>query len=290
MNSGVALVTDSSSQLTPELAARFDARVVPITVTIDGHDHLEGVDLTADDFYLRLASSGSSLDLTTTQPSAAAFARVFEEAVTDGWTDVLAVIVGSSYSGAYNAAELAARTVADRHTGVVIDVVDSGTASFGVGAAVWAAADVIAAGGDRRTARRAAVERAAATSSVFVIEGLSLARRSGRFDSVDLGSEPPAGTEDVAVLASSPAGLEVLGAATDAGDAIDLMVEFLTSSGGPVAVAVGWAAPTVADVTAEFRRRLAAEPTIVELVDYRVGPSIAVHTGPETVGAFVFPV
>ncbi|MEZ5297834.1 MAG: DegV family protein [Ilumatobacteraceae bacterium] len=47
----IGIVTDSNSQLTAELAERFGVEVVPMTVTIDGDDHLEGVDLDADDFY-----------------------------------------------------------------------------------------------------------------------------------------------------------------------------------------------------------------------------------------------
>lgn len=287
MTSTIALVTDSSSQLPPELASRFGVRIVPVTLTIDGRDHLEGVDLSADEFFEFLERSDGSPELATTQPSAAAFAEVFDAAIADGQREVLAIVVGSAYSGARNSAELAARMVAGRHHDVVIEVVDSGTASFGISCAVWAAADALAAGGGLRAARQAAIDRAAVTSSVFVIDGLTLARRSGRFAGVDL--DPDGAVDDVAVLTSGPSGLDVIGSAADAGHAIDLMVEFLTARGEPIRVAVGRAGPAVDDVTAEFRRRLVDEPTVREVVDYRVGPSIALHTGPNTVGAFVFP-
>ena len=36
----IGIVTDSNSQLTAELAERFGVEVVPMTVTIDGDDHL----------------------------------------------------------------------------------------------------------------------------------------------------------------------------------------------------------------------------------------------------------
>lgn len=284
----IALVTDSSSQLSPELAARFSARVVPVTVTVAGVDHREGVDVSADDFFELLREAEASglgvPDVATVQPSAAAFVATFEEAIADGADAVLVVLVGSAYSGAVNSAEVAARAVMSRDPDVIVSVVDSAAASFGISCAVWAAADAIAAGGDLAAAREAALERAACTSSVFVIDGLGLARRSGRFGQVELET----GTE-VMVFASSPAGLDTIGNAASAADAIDMMVGSIISTGQPVVVAVGRAGPQVDEVTAAFRARLLAEPSVVELVDYRVGPSIAVHTGAATVGAFVFP-
>jgi len=52
----IGLVTDSNAQLPPELVERYGVEVVPLTVTIDGVDHLEGVDLDADGFYDRFAT------------------------------------------------------------------------------------------------------------------------------------------------------------------------------------------------------------------------------------------
>ena len=47
----IGLVVDSNSQMPVDLARRFGIVVVPLTVTIDGADRLEGVDLVADEFY-----------------------------------------------------------------------------------------------------------------------------------------------------------------------------------------------------------------------------------------------
>jgi len=47
----IGLVTDSNSQITRELVERFGIEVVPLTVTIDGAEFSEGIDLDADEFY-----------------------------------------------------------------------------------------------------------------------------------------------------------------------------------------------------------------------------------------------
>lgn len=282
--SGVGLVTDSASQLTDALARRFGARVVPVTVTIDGTDHLEGVGLSTDDFYEKLATTSPTPELATTQPSPAAFVEAFEEVLRGGSEQILAVLVGSAYSGAVNSAEVAARKVRERHPDAVIAIVDSATASFGISCSLWAAADVLGGGGSFEAAREAAMDRAAVTTSVFVLDGLELANRSGRFGQLDLAS-----SEGVAVFASGPEGFESLGDVRSAVEGVEVMVERVRAGGIPVVCAVGWAAPSTNEVTAAFHDRLVEEPLVTEIVHYRVGPSIAVHTGPNTVGGFFFP-
>jgi hypothetical protein len=51
----------------------------------------------------------------------------------------------------------------------------------------------------------------------------------------------------------------------------------------------------IADRTAEpfwvaMEARLRVEPQVVDLVRYRVGPSVGAHTGPGTAGGFWYPV
>ncbi|MEM8709299.1 MAG: DegV family protein, partial [Actinomycetota bacterium] len=127
----VGFVTDSASQIPAELAARIGAHVVPIVVTIDGVDHREGVDLTADAFWDTL--TGQELpEVGTSQPSPGELAAAYEAAIAAGAQAIVSVHVGSDVSGTVNAAHLAAELVS-----VPVHVVDSGTASFGVAACLW---------------------------------------------------------------------------------------------------------------------------------------------------------
>lgn len=47
----IRVCCDSGAQLDAELAERLGIEVVPLTVTVDGVSHLEGVDLDADGFW-----------------------------------------------------------------------------------------------------------------------------------------------------------------------------------------------------------------------------------------------
>lgn len=278
----IALLTDSASQMPPSLADRLGVAVVPVTVTIDGVDHLEGDELTPEAFYQQLATVEALPTIATSQPSASAFVSAFEAQIETGATAVLAVLVGSAYSGAVNSAQVAARTMRQRHPDVEIGIVDSGTASFGISCAVWAAADAIAAGADLAGANDAAMARSAVTGSVFMIDGTELAQRSGRFGDVDLGTGIP-------VLASGPEGLSSLGEVQSIESGVEMMAEQLLARAPKVVVAVGRASVETEPVTNALIERLQIESVVADLVEYRVGPSIAAHTGPNTVGGFSFP-
>ena len=82
----IALVTDSNAQLPAELRERFGVRVVPLTVVVDGEDHLEGVDLDAAEFYERLTRGAS---VSTAAPSPGLFAEAYTEAVESGAEAIL---------------------------------------------------------------------------------------------------------------------------------------------------------------------------------------------------------
>ena len=103
----IGLCTDSNAQLPPLLQAQFDVEVVPITVTIDGVDHLEGVDLDADQFYARFAQ-GSTPSVATAHPSPAAFGTAYQALADRGASEIVSIHVDARLSGTLNAARLAA--------------------------------------------------------------------------------------------------------------------------------------------------------------------------------------
>lgn len=274
----IALVTDSASQIPPDLAARLAVHVVPITVTIDGMEHREGVDLTADDFWQR-TENGQVPEITTSQPSPGEIAAVYEAALVAGATAIVSVHVGADVSGTVNAAKLAASLV-----NVPVHVVDSGTASFGVTACLWSAADAIAAGSSAAEAAAAAAAFAPSVGTSFILQGLDFARAGGRFEQT-----LPDDADDVIVLAGYGTALDIVGSARDADTLCDLIVAPFTADGRPVRASVGLADDSTKVLTEMIEERLRADELVTEVVRYRVGPSIAAHTGPGTAGGFWWP-
>lgn len=72
----VRVVTDSCSDLTPELAQRFGIAVVPLHVNFGNETYRDNVDLTTEEFYHRLAQSKTTP--TTSAPSPGVLAEFFQ--------------------------------------------------------------------------------------------------------------------------------------------------------------------------------------------------------------------
>ena len=274
----IGFVTDSASQIPAPLAAELGVHVVPVTVTVDGVDHREGVDLSADEFWARI--DGPDLpELSTSQPSPGAITAVYEDAIAGGATELVSVHVGADVSGTVNAARLAAAEV-----DVPVHVVDSGTASFGVTACLWQAVAAAHAGADGAAAAGVAAAMAPRIGTSFILQGLDFARAGGRFDLV-----LPDDADDVIVLAGHGTALDVVGAGRDLDSLCDQIVAPFLAAGIPVRAGVGLADDTTLPITERIEERLRASELVVDLVRYRVGPSIAAHTGPGTAGGFWWP-
>ena len=274
----IGFVTDSASQIPAPLAADLGVIVVPVIVTLDGVDHREGVDLTAKDFWARL--DGPELPaVSTSQPSPGAFLDAYGDAVAAGATEIVSVHVGADVSGTVNAARLAAD-----ETSVPVHVVDSGTASFGVTACLWQAVAAARSGASAVDAAAVAAEVAPTIGTSFILQGLDFARAGGRFDQT-----LPDDADDVIVLAGHGTALDVVGGARDLDSLCEQIVAPFLAGAEPIRAGVGLADDATLPIVDGIEARLRASDLVVDLVRYRVGPSIAAHTGPGTAGGFWWP-
>lgn len=272
----IRLVVDSGSQMTPELRAQLVATVVPLTVVVDGTPLREGEQIGEAGITEALQRGAQ---LSTSTPSPGEFLQTYERLAEEGATAVLSVHTGGAASGTAQSARVAAAQAP-----LPVEVVDTGTASFPVTFAAWAAADVLAAGGSLSTAAAAAAEVAARVGNVFVVGALSLARRGGRLD------DGVAAGKDVPVLALADGRMSAIAQVAQAADAVAAMATHVEQQAGGRAlrVAVGQlGAPALAGELEQALRRCVE---VTQLVRYVVGPSIAVHTGLGTVGAVFVPV
>lgn len=98
----IKIVTDSSADLPKGLKEKYDIAVVPLTVTIDGQDYRERIDLAPPEFFGKLFASEELPK--TSQPSPAAFADAFSRFGADA--EVLCLTISSGLSGTYQSANL----------------------------------------------------------------------------------------------------------------------------------------------------------------------------------------
>lgn len=131
------VVTDSSCDLPEELLKRYNISVVPLVVNIDDCIFREGVDITSEAFYRKMALSVKLPK--TSQPPPPDFAEVFRELSYLG--SVICVTISSKLSGTYQSACLGREL-----SGVDVTVFDSLAGSLGHGLQVLRACELAGAG------------------------------------------------------------------------------------------------------------------------------------------------
>lgn len=277
----IGLCTDSNAQVPPELARRYGVEVVPLTVTVDGVDHLEGVDLDADGFYARFAG-GASPTVATAAPSPGRFAAAYRALADAGADEILSVHIGSAISATLNAARVAAGA-----SPVPVRLVDTGTASFGIACCLWEAAEAVAAGAGLEEAAAVAEAVAARTGNVFVVQAVDLVRRGGRMSAA--AAEGAQEGDAIPVVRLVGGSYQPVARVRSVDEAADAMAAVVLGSGDRLRVGISVADAAGAPVRQALESRLAGAAQVVDLVRYRVGPSVGVHTGPGTAGAMWYP-
>ena len=272
----IAVVTDSTCQLSDAQIRDAGITVVPITITIDGQDYLEGVDLDPSAFYDRLAPG---VRLATSQPSPGRFAETYRRLMDGGATEIVSVHVDDSASGTLNSARLAAAMV-----DVPVHLIDSRMTSYGLGAL---ALRLAAHGREHGSAGVDDIASAmiAATGTVFILRDLDYVVRGGRMHATDL----PDATADVPVLGGYGGRYSLIESGRSVDELVDAMARFLLDGDEERHVAIAFAAPETLVFTEALEARMDADPRVVSRHRYRMGPSIAVHTGPGTAGGFRWP-
>ena len=130
--SRVYIVTDSTADLTEEEVKQFKISIVPMNISIDDENYIDGVTITKDEFKQKMIAS-SELPKTA-QPSIGRFVEVYDELGKNGDT-VISIQMMRSISGTVDAARQAADI-----TETNVTVVDSDFTSRSMGMIVKEAA------------------------------------------------------------------------------------------------------------------------------------------------------
>ena len=136
----VKIVTDSTSDITSDLAQELGITVVPLTVFFGHESFLDRVEISTDDFYKRLANE--SIFPTTTQPAPGIFVDVYNK-LAEETEEILTIVISSKLSGTYQSATNAKSMITNKCR---IEVIDSQKMAMGLGLIVIAAAQAAQAG------------------------------------------------------------------------------------------------------------------------------------------------
>jgi DegV family protein with EDD domain len=170
----VAVVTDSTADLPPDLREQHGITMVPLNVHFGDETLRDQIDITTDMFMERLQRSRTMP--TTSQPASGQFEEIFRQLAQDH-DEIVAVLISSKLSGTVMSALLARDAVADL---IPVEVVDSQSASMALGFQALAATRYAAEGLDAGTIARRLRTEIGSYETLFFVDTLEYLRRGGR--------------------------------------------------------------------------------------------------------------
>lgn len=278
---GVAVVTDSTTDLPYELVESIGLRVVPLSVTFGDETFISGVTIDAATFYRRL--EGTTRLPTTSQPAPAWFEEAYADCVDDGHDAIVSLHCSAALSGTAELARDRARTVP-----IPVEVVDSRLVGGSLGLAALAAHRAAVAGGTVAEVVAAAERVRNQAVSLLSVDTLEYLRRGGRLSGAQAAVGNAFRVKPLLHL-TEDGRVEVRERTRTWKRALDRAAELVeaTADGGPVDVVVVHAlAP---DRAAELWERIDGRVEVGERLQAVIGPIVGTHVGPGAVGVAAVP-
>ena len=281
----VAVVTDSTAHLPPDLIERHGVHVVPLYVVFGGDRTVRETAITDYPAFFDELRGAEALP-TTSQPSVGDFTSVYEPLLADGG-EIVSLHISGGLSGTPEAARQAAETLErDGRGGERVRVVDSKTVAGGLGLVVLAAAAAARRGRALDEVEAHALAARADMKIWFALDTLEFLRRGGRIGPASAWIGSTLRVKPILSLEREMVPVErVRTSARMQARLIDYARQRHDSG------ADGWAVQHInaphqaAHVVAECRDVFGCEPLLVS----EVGPVLSAHVGPGMLGVGSLP-
>ena len=273
----VKVVTDSCSDITPQLARELGITVVPLYVQFGNETYRDNVDLSTEEFYRKLETS--KIYPTTAAASPAHFAQTFNE-LAEETTEIMAITLSERFSAIY-ATTLQGKAMVKKDCH--IEVIDSRAGAGAQMLLVIAAAKMAQSGANleqladwvRRAIRRAHVR--------MTFDTLEYLRRGGRVGKAQaflgglLKANPVLGIKDAEAFP--------VARCRNRAQAVDFLVDFVKGFGRIEAVAIEDA--TTPEELALLAQRLKDAVPAERNYRSKVSPVVGTHVGPHVLAVSV---
>ena len=273
----VAVVVDSSSCITPEVAKAYHLRVVPLHLMWGKKEYADWVDMTPEEFYARIKTEKVETWPTTSGSVQGEFLKAFEElrGKVDG---VVAVILSpDTPSAGYRSAIMAKEMI----EGIPIEIVDSHRTVTASGLVATAAAQAAYAGASLEEVVKAAESIIPKINVFFNVGSISYFLRLGRVRESEVDRR-----EDSHIITIKENGkITPFENYPTRGEARRRLKELVKEKAGketPLHAAVFHAAAR--KEAEEFKKWIESEYDCAELWIGETSPVVAIHLSPDTLG------
>jgi DegV family protein with EDD domain len=277
----IALMTDSTCDLNPEIIEKYGINFLPLKVVYADRQYSDRVDITPDEIYATLDIEAPK----TSVPNPHEAEQMLLKLKDNGYTHVLAIHISSGLSGTTGMVNMVGKSI----EGLVVEVVDSLSLSMGLGFVVLQAARWIEEGMDFNSLVEKTRKMVSQTKVFFVVETLEYLKRNGRIGKVQatlgefLNVKPIISINDQGVYFTYR---KVRGRRRSIEEIFNIAKEVIEAHRQiKVAVMHGGAPEEAADIFSRMKEL----NNIEELITGQIGPVMVVHSGPGLVGIAMSP-
>ena len=269
----VRVVTDSACDLPPEMCEQQGIEVVPLTIRFGDREYVDRKELSSDEFWRQLSSS--SVLPETAAPSVGAFEETFRKLHDEGADGIVCVNLSAHLSATMQSAQVAAKAL----DGLCpIEIIDSASASMGIGILALRAARRASDGADVETIARELNERRDRQQLFAALDTLEYLRRGGRIG----GAQAMLGSmlSIKPIITVEHGAVEQAGKVRTRSKALKFMLDRVPE-GNVESICVMHSG---ADDLDEFIELLRPKVPGAEIAVGHIGPVVGVHVGPRAVG------
>lgn len=279
------IVTDSTADIPQELVDRLGIIVVPLTVMFGSTAYLDGIEMSAAQFYSELVRADELP--TTSQPSPARFLEAFTTLLEQHpQSQIVSIHLSSGVSGTYQSALLGKSMLEANEDRVT--VVDSKSGSYGYGMLVVYAAELAAAGQSPADIVQALEHRRERRRLYFLVDTLEYLQKGGRIGKAAamvgtlLNIKPILSIDKDGIIYPVD---KARGHKKATARIIELLERDL--KGQKINIAVGHTADRSA--AEAFEAQLAEHFELGDRIYTEIGAVIGTHVGPGTIAIFAWP-
>lgn len=171
----IKIVTDSTADIPLSVREEYGIEMVPLKVHFGEETYLDAVTIHPEQFYDKL-SKAEQLP-TTSQPSPVDFLDTYKKLSIENDIEIISIHLSSALSGTYQSAVLAKSILEDKAS---VTIIDSKSASYGLGLLVIAAAEAVRQGKSKAEIIRLIQELRNGTKIYFVVDTLEYLKKGGR--------------------------------------------------------------------------------------------------------------
>jgi DegV family protein with EDD domain len=275
--SKIALVTDSTSYLPPELVQRYQITVAPLVLIWGSEAFEDGVDIQPSEFYTRLKTA--TVMPTTSQVTIPKFSEIYKQLLDQDY-QVLALLISEKLSGTINSAVQAKSLLPDD---APIEIFDSQSTAMALGFQVLAVARAIEEGASMSEALKVAEQARQSTGLVFAVNTLEFLHRGGR---IGTGSRFLGAALNIKpILELRDGKVEAVERVRTRAKSLNRLIELVEEkAGGRTPLRLSTLNANVPEEAHALLEEATARLGAIEKIDSELSPVIGTHAGPGTIG------